>query len=80
MCRGYQITGVSRRRFFRISGRQIRVWTLALFWPQDVEYFSSYHPILRDTSKGNTQETAGGGMVICLTAFRFHPMSAMKIR
>ena len=80
MCRGYQITGVSRRRFFRISGRQIRVWTLALFWPQDVEYFSSYHPILRDTSKGNTQETAGSDIVICLNALIFHAMPAMQIR
>lgn len=66
--------------FLRIGGLRVRVLIPALLWPQDLGYFSSYHPILRDTLKGNTRETAGNDMVICLNALLFHPMPAIKIR
>jgi len=82
VCNVQRLPNYSRftKVFLRIRDLGVRVLALALLWPQDVEYSPSYHPILRDTPKGNTQETAGSAIVICLKAKIFYQMSAMKIR
>ena len=77
MCRGYLITGVSRR-YFLVGGMQPRVWAVLLLRSQDVECSSPCLPILRDTQKGNTQDTAGNEMAIFFIAPIFYSVTAMK--
>jgi hypothetical protein len=80
MRRGYQITGVSRRNFLRISRLQLTLYALLLIRPQDVDYSFPREAIQIDTRKGNTSDTADNDAPKCPDEKIFHPGIIRNIR